>query len=126
MTGNNMQIGLGHWMLPFPSLLWHRRVSRGAKHLRASLGFMTPEHHKVRDFAVRELPRLGKPIPPEFIGQNLGLPLASVQTILDDLERHMTFLFRNEDGAVTWAYPVTVDSTPHRLSLSTGDHVNAA
>jgi hypothetical protein len=87
---------------------------------------MSPEHHLVRDFAVRELPRLGRPIPPEFIGQNLNLPLPRVKTILEDLERHMTFLFRNEDGAVTWAYPVTVERTPHRVNLSTGEQVYAA
>jgi hypothetical protein len=38
----------------------------------------------------------------------------------------MTFLFRNEEGAVTWAYPVTVERTPHRVSLSTGEQVYAA
>jgi len=126
MMGNHMLLGLGHWMVPIPAPFWHRHVSRGAQHLKASLGFMSPEHHLVRDFAVRELPRLGRPIPPEFIGQNLNLPLPRVKTILEDLERHMTFVFRNEDGAVTWAYPVTVERTPHRVNLSTGEQVYAA
>ena len=123
---NNLMLGIGHWMVPIPPVLWHRRVARGARHLKASLGFMSPEHHRVRDFAVRELPRLGKPMPPEFIGQNLNLPLARVNTILEDLERHMTFLFRNDEGAVIWAYPVTVDRTPHHVKLSTGEQVYAA
>ena len=124
--GNNMLLGLGQWMVPIPPLFWHRRVARGARHLRASLAFMSPEHHLVRDFVVRELPHLGIPIPPDLIAQKLNLPFVQVQAILDDLERHMTFLFRNEDGEVAWAYPVTVESTPHRLSLSTGGQVNAA
>lgn len=123
---NNLMLGIGRWMLPLPPLFWHRHVSRGAQHLKASLGFMSPQHHLVRDFAVRELPRFGKPMPPELIGQSLNLPLAQVKTILDDLERHMTFLFRNEEGAVTWAYPVTVERTPHRINLSTGEQVYAA
>lgn len=123
---NNMLLGVGHWMVPIPPVLWHRRVSRGARYLKASLAFMSPEHHMVRDFAVREIPRLGKPMPPEFIGQYLDLPPARVNTILEDLERHMTFLFRNEDGAVTWAYPVTVERTPHHVNLSTGEQVYAA
>ncbi len=42
------------------------------------------------------------------------------------LEKHMTFVFRNEQGAVTWAYPVTVDRTPHRVAFSTGERVYAA
>ncbi len=123
---NNLLLGVRHWMVPMPSVFWHRRVSRGARRLRASLDFMSPEHHLVRDFAVRELPRLGEPMSPEFIAQNLNLPPARVRAILEDLERHMTFLFRNEHGAVTWAYPVTVEPTPHRVGLSTGEQVYAA
>jgi hypothetical protein len=38
----------------------------------------------------------------------------------------MTFLFRNEQGSVTWAYPVTVDQTPHRVTFSSGEQVYAA
>lgn len=123
---NNILLGVGHWMVPIPPVLWHRRVSRGARDLKASLGFMSPEHHLVRDFAVRELPRLGKPMLPEYFERNLNLPLSRVIAILEDLERHMTFLFRNEEGAVTWAYPVTVERTPHHVTLNTGEQVYAA
>jgi hypothetical protein len=123
---NNMLLGFGHWMVPIPPAFWHRRIARGARQLKAGLAFMSTEHHLVRDFAVRELPHLGKPMPPEFIGQNLNLPLVRVNTILEDLERHMTFLFRNESGAVTWAYPVTVERTPHHVKLSTGESIYAA
>jgi hypothetical protein len=49
-----------------------------------------------------------------------------VNTILDDLEKKLTFLFRNEEGAVAWAYPVTVDKTPHHLTFSTGEQLYAA
>jgi hypothetical protein len=38
----------------------------------------------------------------------------------------MTFLYRNERGEVTWAYPVTVAQTPHRLTFGSGEQVNAA
>jgi hypothetical protein len=38
----------------------------------------------------------------------------------------MTFLFRNEHGAVEWAYPVTAARTPHRVAFSTGERINAA
>jgi hypothetical protein len=45
---------------------------------------------------------------------------------LDDLERHLTFLYRAPDGAVAWAYPVTTAPTSHRLTFSTGERINAA
>jgi hypothetical protein len=49
-----------------------------------------------------------------------------VVSILDDLEARMTFLFRGERGVVTWAYPVTVDQTPHRVTFGTGERIYAA
>ena len=90
------------------------------------LDFMSVDHHRVRNFCVTELPRAGKPLTPEYIAQALGLPVERVVPMLDELERHMTFLFRNAEGAVTWAYPVTVDVTPHRVTFSTGEQVYAA
>ena len=108
-------------MVPIPRLIWQRQV-RGD----VQLDFMTEEHHRVRNFVVTEIPRVEKPLSPEFIAQELKLPLDQVVDILDDLEKHMTFLFRNEQGAVAWAYPVTVDQTPHRMTFSTGEQINAA
>jgi hypothetical protein len=87
---------------------------------------MSEEHHLVREFAVRELPHVGEPLSPEFISGELDLPIAQVTSILDELEKHMTFVCRNEQGAVAWAYPVTVESTPHHVTFSTGEQVYAA
>jgi hypothetical protein len=75
---------------------------------------------------VKELPRSGNPLPLESIAQSTNLPVERVVAILDDLQKHMTFLFRNKEGAVTWAYPVTVDRTPHHVALSTGESAYAA
>ena len=123
---NNLLLGLFRCVLPVPKVLWQRQVSRNARHMAAGLGFMSAEHHLVRDFVVRELPRMAKPMPPEFISRGVGLPVARVEAILDELEKHMTFLFRSELGAVTWAYPVTVEKTPHHVALSTGEQIYAA
>jgi hypothetical protein len=87
---------------------------------------MSEEHHQVRYFIVRELPRTGKPIQPEFISQSLELPLMRVYTILDELEKNLLFLVKNSQGAVSWAYPVTVEKTPHQLVFSTGERLYGA
>ena len=87
---------------------------------------MTPDHHRVRDFVVMELPRVAKPITPETIGQSLNIEQERVISILDELEKNMTFLYRNERGAVVWAYPVTVEPTPHRIAFSTGEQIYGA
>lgn len=123
---SKLWMGIGRHMLPVPGFLWKRRVRTGAKHARASLAFMSEEHHLVREFAVRELPRIGKPIPAESIAGALDLPLDRVGGILADLEKHMTFVCREFDGAVEWAYPVTACTTPHAVAFSTGERLYSA
>jgi len=108
-------------MIPIPRVVWQRLVTARARKIRSNLGFMSEDHHRVRDFVVRELPRAGAPMPPEAIAEELGLAVPLVRSLLTELEEHLTFLFRNDEGAVTWAYPVTVDETPHRASFSTGE-----
>jgi hypothetical protein len=105
---------------------WEEGMAAITGHVAAGLAFMTEEHHRVRNFVVRELPRVGSPLTPEFIAGSLTMAIAQVKVILDELEKHMTFLFRNEAGAVTWAYPVTVDPTPHRIRFGTGESLYAA
>ncbi len=123
---DNLLMGLGKHMLPIPRLIWQNQVSQNAQHSTAALSFMSEDHHRVRNFVVLEIPRSGKPLPPTFIAEKLNLPLAQVNALLDDLEKHMTFLFRNEQGEVVWAYPVTVARTPHCVTLDTGEQVYAA
>lgn len=119
-------LGVGRYMIPVPRTIWRRRVAQAAPRIKAGLGFMTPGHHLVRNFVVTEIPRAGKPLSPEYISGKLNLPLARVQTILEELERNLTFLFRNPQGDVAWAYPVTSDQTPHHIAFSTGEQIHAA
>jgi hypothetical protein len=123
---SKLWMGIGRNMLPVPGFLWKRRVRTAANHARASLAFMSEEHHLVREFAVRELPSTGKPMPPELIAGELNLPVERVVVILDDLEKHMTFVCRDEHGAVKWAYPVTAYKTPHQVTFSTGERLYSA
>jgi hypothetical protein len=119
---------LGWWraMIPIPNPIWKSQVQNQVDHDPTKLDFMSEEHHRVRNFVVRELPRLAKPLTPAFIARNLNLPQPQVVQLLDELEKNMTFLFRDAEGAVTWAYPVTVDPTPHRVTFSSGEQVYAA
>ena len=109
-----------------PRAAWEEHLAQAPQHSKSRLNFMSEEHHAVRYFVVRELPRIGKPIQPEFISQNLGLLLQRVNAILDELEKNLFFLVRNSQGAVSWAYPVTAEETPHRLVLSTGERLFGA
>ena len=118
------QLLLGMWrcVLPIPPQIW-QRVVNGED---VDLDFMSADHHRVRNLVVEALPREAQPLTPEWISSKLSLPLPRITETLDELERNMTFLFRNPEGAVTWAYPVTVDKTPHHVSFSSGEQVYAA
>jgi hypothetical protein len=119
-------MGRGRQIIKIPRKEWGRHLSTVPQHSETRLGFMSEEHHLVRYFVVIELPRTGEPIQPEFISQKLELSLTRTNAILDELEKNLFFLVRNEQGAVSWAYPVTVDHTPHHLTFSTGEQLYAA
>jgi hypothetical protein len=123
---NNLLLGIWRFLFPIPPPIWQNEVEQTAKHNQTRLAFMTPDHHRVRNLVVRELPRVGAPLTPDWIASQVNLPNESVVRILGDLEKHLTFLFRNAEGAVVWAYPVTVEKTPHRVTLSTGERIYAA
>ena len=118
---NSMLLGISRYTLPIPRFIWQRQVSGVA-----NLDFMSVDHHRVRDFVVTQIPRVGKPLSPDCIAQALNLPLDRLSLILDDLEKHLTFLCRNPQGEVEWAYPVTAACTPHHIAFSTGERIDAA
>ncbi|MBT8350802.1 MAG: hypothetical protein KJO26_06160, partial [Deltaproteobacteria bacterium] len=71
-------------------------------------------------------PCFGKPLPESIVSKNLGLPIDRVRQAMDYLEKRMTYLYRNKNREVIWAYPVTVDKTPHKITFSTGEKLYAA
>ena len=119
-------IGNGRDISPIPDAFWRDQLSARAQELEARLRSLSDEHRQVRNLVVSELPRVAQPISPEFISRTLGLSPSRVNAILDELETGMTYLFRDGEGAVTWAYPVTVDTTTHHATFSTGEQIYAA
>jgi hypothetical protein len=103
-------------------------ISKGAKKSVEKLArdFRSEEYRNLYEFVVRELPREGKPLSPEFIGQQLKMSVDKVNDMLDALEKETLGLFREGQDAVVWAYPVTAAQTPHYLTFSTGEKVYAA
>ena len=122
----NILLGRGREMLEIPQATWKKDLAQALQHSRSRLNFMTDAHHQIRYFVVKEMVVRQKPIEPEFISEKLNIPLERVNTLLEDLERKLFFLVRNEQGAVVWAYPVTVENTPHKLSFSTGERLYGA
>ena len=116
----------GNQLSAIPREMWEQHLTKFPHEIKKMLTFMTKEHHQIRNFVVKELPAFGKPIPPELISEKLGIGLTKTNDILDELERKLFFLARNDQGEVLWAFPVTVDNTPHQLTFKTGERLNAA
>jgi len=123
---NKLMMGLWRYVLNVPSFLWEKQIAMATKKFDKDHRFMTDEHRSVHHFVVKDLPRTGQPMAPEYIAESLSMPADRINTILDDLETHMTFLYRNDRGEVVWAYPVTVEKTPHHVTFNTGETLYAA
>jgi len=119
-------IGRANSIREMPRPEWERELRRTPEHAEDRLGFMTADHHRIRRMAVIDLARQGRPLEPEYFAEKLDLSPVRVGKILGELERRLFFLVRNPKGAVSWAYPVTVDRTPHKLTFSTGERLYGA
>jgi hypothetical protein len=119
-------LGRNEKILEVPQATWQQHLTQIPQHGQARLSFMTEAHHQIRYFVVKELVNRQQPIEPEVIAEKLKMPLAAVKILLEELERKLFFLVRNERGAVAWAYPVTVEPTPHRLEFSSGERLYGA
>ncbi len=120
-------IGGGEKIYEIPAENWRKHLTEGREHMLVRSDFMTEDHQRVRNFAVRELPRnQGKALSAAEISRRLDLSLDRVVTILEELQKNLFFLVLNEVGEVSWAFPVTSDRTPHRLSFKSGEYVFAA
>ena len=75
-------LGLGRYAIPLPSVVWKRGISKSAqKAIRVAS--MSEEYHLVRDFVVRAIPRVGEPLSPEFIGQELDFKVIVFWSFID-------------------------------------------
>jgi hypothetical protein len=123
---NTIFLGRKGLLQKVSAAMWKQHLAQIQEHEPSRLSFMTESHHRIRNFVVVELALRQKPIEPKLIAERLNLPLGLVNVILDELERNLFFLVRNAQGAVSWAFPVTIETTPHRLTFKSGEQLYAA
>lgn len=119
-------VGRGESITSIKRDQWEQELESAPDLIGRRLEFMNPDHHTVRNFVVRELPRLGRPIAVDEIADALQLSRTRTTTIVEDLERNLFFLVRANGVDVSWAFPVTVARTGHHLVFSTGERLDAA
>jgi hypothetical protein len=125
-VSNKLMLGLWRYIINVPPFLWQKQIAAGKRKFEKHHGAISEEYRLIHHFVVRELPITGKPLTPARISEGLGFSLFFVNTALNDLEKRMTFLYRNGNGDVVWAYPVTADQTPHKMTFNTGESIYAA
>ena len=118
--------GQGDTISSIPLRDWEHELSSAPEHIARRLEFMSHDPHSVRNFVVRELPRMGRPIPLANISHALQLSQKRTKSIVEDLERNLFFLVRGDGAEVSWAFPVTAEETGHHLVFSTGERLDAA
>jgi hypothetical protein len=118
--------GKGRHFKEIPRNSWEEEVAIRSQHIPAVLDFMTRDHHRVRNLVVEEIARRESPVSARGISVKLGMPHSRVSAILDDLEKNLFFLVRGPSGDVAWAFPVTAEATPHKLTFNTGEKPQAA
>ncbi len=123
---NTLMTGLGRYIINVPPFLWEKQIYKAKEKFENEFGYLSKEHRLVHHFVVKELPFHGKPLAPEYIAEKLGLAVDQVNILLDNLEKRKTYLYRNSDKSVVWAYPVTVEKTPHRVTFDSGEQLYAA
>ncbi len=116
----------GHAIVPVAREEWEAGLRGAPAAMKTRLAFMTPDHHRVRRFVVDAIPRRGRAIPIDEIAKSLSLPRERVEAIIGELQRALFFVVRNDRNAVSWAFPVTADETPHALAFSSGERCWAA
>ncbi len=121
-----IMIGRGREITEMPRSTWEGHLAQADEVCEKRMRFMSEDHHRVRYFVVEEIARRGEPLAPEAIAEALDLEPKRLAGILDELEANLFFLVRNDAGAVSWAYPVTAETTPHRLIFSTGERLHGA
>jgi len=109
-----------------PQQTWQAHIAEIPEHASERLAFMSDDHHRVRNFVVRELPRFSRPITPQDISSELALTPDRTNVSLDELEKRLFFLVRDDQGAVVWAYPLTTECTPHQLLFNNHEQLYAA
>jgi len=119
-------IGRGDTISDIPRRDWEQELSAAPESISKRLEFMSHDHHLVRNFVVRELPRLGRPILLAEISDALHLTPIRTTSVVEDLEKNMFFLVRGDGAEVSWAFPVTAEETGHHLVFSTGERLDAA
>jgi hypothetical protein len=121
---DTLLLGRGRLLERVPAEDWQRNLVAIPGGMAPRLAFMTADHRTVRNAAVLHLPRnQRRPLSIRQLSRTCALPESRVDQVLIELQKNLFFLVRNRRGGVVWAFPITVERTPHHLTFSSGERL---
>ena len=121
-----MFMGIGKFMVPIPLVISNKGLEKGVSGAKAKAGLLSEEEQRVHHFVVKKMAVANEPITAELISEELAIPLEKIGKIIDKLEGLKTFLYRSDGKGINWAYPLSLDNTGHKMTVSTGEEFSAA
>ncbi len=121
-----MYMGIGRFMIPIPQVISNRGLQKGVSGAKAKAQILSFEERGIHHFIVKKMAVAKEPITAEFISEELGISLETVEKTIDKLEGLKTFLYRSDGKGINWAYPHSLDNTGHKITASTGERFFAA
>ena len=125
-VNRKMYMGIGGFMIPVPQVISARGLKRGVAGAKAKADLLSDEERAIHHFIVKKMAVAKKPITAEIVGEELGVPVNRVEKIIDKLEALKTFLYRRDGRGINWAYPLSLENTGHKITVSTGERFFAA
>jgi hypothetical protein len=121
-----MLMGIEKFMVPIPQVIASMGLGKSASSVRAKADLLSPEERKIHHFIVSRMAKTKTPLTSEQVGKELDLPVDRVEATIDKLEELKTFLYRSDGKGINWAYPLSLEDTGHRMTVSTGERFFAA
>jgi hypothetical protein len=121
-----MYMGIGRFMIPIPQVISNRGLQKGVSGAKAKAQILSFEERGIHHFIVKKMAVAKEPITAEFISEELGISLETVEKTIDKLEGLKTFLYRSDGKGINWAYPLSLENTCHQMTASTGERFFAA
>ncbi len=121
-----MKIAVAGYFVRFPGALGRFMTRREAARWTRRRAKLSPLQRRLHAIVVENLVRSADPLTATAVAKLADEPEADVAAALENLHTWLGFIALNDDGAVEWAYPVTVADTPHRLTLDTGEQITPA
>lgn len=123
---HKLYMGFGGFMFPVPSLLSARGAKRGERGAKTNADSLSKEEQAVHHFIVMKMAVVKDPITADLIADELKMSKDRVDEIVNKLENLKTFIYRSDGKGINWAYPISLENTGFRMTVSSGETFFAA